>query len=64
MPPVEDEYAFSCPHCSAEISIAVDCAAGRRQAFTYDCEVCCRPIAIRLEVNSQGVTSFSTEPES
>ncbi|MBI4226899.1 MAG: CPXCG motif-containing cysteine-rich protein [Candidatus Omnitrophica bacterium] len=64
MSPVEDGYAFACPHCSAEISIAVDYTAGRRQAFTYDCEVCCRPIAIRLEVSGQGVTSFSAEPES
>lgn len=62
--PVEDEYAFACPYCAAELSIAVDGTAGRRQAFTTDCEVCCRPIAIRLEVSSQGVTSFHAEPES
>jgi len=64
MPPVEDEYAFACPHCSAEISIAVDYTAGRRQAFTYDCEVCCRPIAIQLEVGRGGIISFSAERES
>jgi hypothetical protein len=64
MPPVEDEYAFACPYCFAEISISVDYTAGRRQAFTYDCEVCCRPIAIRLEVGTGGVTSFSVEQES
>ena len=64
MPPVEDEYAFVCPYCFSEISISVDYTAGRRQAFTYDCEVCCRPIAIRLEVGTGGVTSFSVEQES
>lgn len=61
--PVEDEHAFACPHCSAEISITVDYTAGGRQAFTYDCEVCCRPIAIRLEVEAGGVTSFEAEQE-
>ena len=64
MPPVEGEYRFACPYCSAEISIAVDVAGGRRQAFTQDCEVCCRPIAIRLEVDGAGVTRFSAEQES
>ncbi len=64
MPPVEDEQVFRCPYCFAEISMTVDYTAGRRQAFTYDCEVCCRPIAIRLEVGAGGVTSFNAEQES
>ena len=64
MPSVEDEYAFACPYCSAEVSIAVDYTAGRRQVFTTDCEVCCRPIAVRLEIGSGGVVSFSAEQES
>ena len=61
---VEDEYRFACPHCAAEISITVDYTAGRRQSFTTDCEVCCRPITVRLEVGEGGVTSFSAERES
>lgn len=63
MAPVEDEYAFQCPCCFADISITVDYTAGRRQSFVYDCEVCCRPIVIRLDVSSQGVTSFHAEAE-
>ena len=64
MPPIEDGYAFTCPYCFAEISITVDCTAGRHQAYTTDCEVCCRPIAIHLEVGYSGVTSFGAEQES
>ena len=64
MPPVEDAYAFACPYCFAEISITVDVTGGRRQTFTADCEVCCRPIAIQLEVGAGGVTSFNAEQES
>ncbi len=64
MPPVEDEYTFACPYCFTEISMTVDYTGGRRQVFTTDCEVCCRPIAIRLEVGSDEVTSFSAEQES
>ena len=61
--PVEDSYPFACPYCSAEISITVDLTVGGRQAFTYDCEVCCRPIAIRFEVGGGEVTGFSAERE-
>lgn len=62
--PVEDEYSFACPYCAAEISMAVDYTGGRHQSFAYDCEVCCQPIAIRLEVGAGGVTAFSAERES
>ncbi len=62
--PVEDEYTFACPYCSAEVSIAVDVTAGRRQSFATDCEVCCRPIAVRLAVGPDGVTAFNAERES
>ncbi len=62
--PVEGEYSFPCPYCSAEISIAVDYTGGRRQAFTTDCEVCCQPIAVRLTVGQGGGTAFSAERES
>ena len=61
---VEDEYTFACPYCAAEVSMTVDFTAGRRQSFSTDCEVCCRPIAIRLEVGDGGVESFSAERES
>jgi len=64
MAPVEDEYAFTCPYCFAEISITVDYTAGRRQSFTTDCEVCCQPIAIHLEVGAGGVGGFHVEQES
>ena len=62
--PVEDEYSFACPHCSAEVSIAVDFTAGHRQAFTTDCEVCCRPIAVEFQVGPEGVSAFNAERES
>lgn len=61
---IEEEYLFACPYCFAEISITVDYSGGRRQVFTTDCEVCCQPIAVHLEVGGGGVTSFSAEKES
>lgn len=64
MPPVEEEYEFQCPYCLAAMTITVDLTGGRQQAFTYDCETCCQPIAIRLTAGPGGVTSFEAEQES
>ncbi len=61
---VEHECSFLCPYCSSEISILVEGAGAKRQVFTTDCEVCCRPILIRLEIGSDGVESFEAEQES
>ena len=61
---LEEDYGFQCPHCGAEISIRLDSTAGKRQAFSYDCEVCCRPIQIVAEFDGDEVTGFSAEAES
>ena len=39
---------IQCPFCAAEIELAIDTSAGS-QAFTTDCEVCCRPFEVRVE---------------
>ncbi len=61
---IEQECSFLCPYCSSELSIVVDGTAGKKQTFTTDCEVCCRPILIRLDIGSDGVESFEAEQES
>ncbi len=45
---------FSCAFCGEENEIVVDPSAGRRQAFTEDCSVCCRPNLITLDVADDG----------
>lgn len=61
----QEEYAYDCPYCGEALTMAVDPTAGKHQSFTVDCEVCCHPIAIHLEVSQdEGVTEFSAEKES
>ncbi len=60
----EEEYAFECPHCFETISIRIDHSGGSHQQFTYDCEVCCRPITIALALDRGDVLDFRAEPES
>ena len=56
----EREYTFYCPHCWAEITMLLDLSV-RGQSYIEDCEVCCRPIAIRYEVTDGMVTRFEAE---
>jgi hypothetical protein len=42
-----------CPWCLAPITIVADPSAGE-QTYVEDCEVCCRPLSIRLRVDGDG----------
>ncbi|KKT00950.1 MAG: hypothetical protein UV78_C0072G0004 [Parcubacteria group bacterium GW2011_GWA2_43_17] len=60
---LEQDYSFPCPYCGETLSIPLDVTGGRRQAFVYDCEICCRPIAVEVEFKGNEVVSFSAEVE-
>ena len=38
----------ACPSCGETIAISIDTAAGRRQRYTEDCSVCCRPLVVSV----------------
>ena len=45
---------YECAFCGEENEILVDMSGGRRQSFTEDCAVCCRPNLIALVVDEDG----------
>ena len=45
---------YECAFCGEENDTFVDPSAGRRQAYTEDCAVCCRPNLITLTVDEAG----------
>jgi transcription elongation factor Elf1 len=51
------EHFFQCPHCFEEISMLVDPSV-RRQEYIEDCEVCCNPIEIQVEMEEGEVMYF------
>ena len=59
---IEEDYSFSCPYCGVELSARVEAGGGRKQAFIQDCEVCCKPIQIRVEFGGEEIVSFSADP--
>ena len=42
---------IDCPYCGEPFDIEVDCSAGSQQ-YTEDCVVCCQPILIITDVDS------------
>ncbi len=53
---------ISCPHCGETFNLAVDVSEGSAE-FTVDCEVCCRPMTVRLEVNDGEIASLDVTEE-
>ena len=52
-----------CPHCWESIEVLVDPSVGE-QEYVEDCQVCCRPILIRTQVDSEGVPAITVQNES
>lgn len=46
---MDDLYlqTIHCPYCGEPIEVQVDTSAGE-QAYIEDCQVCCKPIEMRL----------------
>lgn len=45
-----DWLPVSCPYCGERIEVAVDASAGE-QDYVEDCQVCCRPISLRVHLD-------------
>jgi hypothetical protein len=49
----EQFVAANCPYCGERFETRVDVSAGA-QEYIEDCEVCCRPIALSVELEDSG----------
>jgi len=49
---VSEEYCH-CPFCAEAISIVVDFSAGS-QTYIEDCQVCCQPMGVVVDVDTDG----------
>ena len=58
--PVEST-AITCPVCFETFEIVVDVSEGREQEFIYDCEICCRPIVVKLRISGDGTVSTEVD---
>ena len=54
-----DSARVSCPYCGESSEMLVDLAGGAVQEYVQDCEVCCRPWLVRVQVDAEGYSSVS-----
>ena len=52
-----------CPACGEPLELAIDPSAGA-QAYVEDCQVCCRPMLVRVAMDDEGFPSVDVEAES
>ena len=56
------EQSLSCPYCGEGITILVDQSLPD-QEYVEDCQVCCRPIVLRVSVESDGAVAITARSE-
>ena len=57
------KVTYGCAFCGEDNDLAVDPGGGRRQTFTEDCTVCCRPNLITLTLDDEGEASIEVTQE-
>lgn len=55
---------IQCPYCGEQIDLVIDCSE-TEQDYIEDCQVCCRPINVKVFLNQNGdvVINVSHENE-
>ena len=49
---MEEPIEVDCPFCGEHFTTFVDISSGSQQ-YIEDCQVCCRPIEMRITINSK-----------
>ena len=57
------KVTYGCAFCGEDNDLPVDPGGGRRQTFTEDCTVCCRPNLITLALDEDGEVSIEVTQE-
>ena len=56
------EYFFTCPYCWERISMILESdEEGGATDYVEDCEVCCRPIELRFQLEEGDIVHFDAK---
>lgn len=55
------EKELQCPYCWETYPIIIDDSEEGEVSFVYDCEVCCRPIDVRVSLDEDGELVLSAQ---
>jgi len=56
------EVDIQCPYCWESVVILIDCSV-ESQEYIEDCQVCCRPIVVDVQVNDDGYPAVSVSSD-
>jgi hypothetical protein len=56
------DLAIQCPYCGEQITVVAD-GSNAGQSYIEDCEVCCRPITLKLSISETGEFSIEARDE-
>lgn len=59
---MEQSCDIKCPHCFETFTIVVDTSGGDCE-LVVDCEVCCRPIRLRIECSPGEIETVQADAE-
>lgn len=48
---MKDTAEIICPHCGQVIEIFIDFSGGEFQSYIEDCQVCCQPIELQVDLS-------------
>jgi Cysteine-rich CPXCG len=57
-----ESTGIRCPCCGEPIEVLIDCSLPI-QSYIEDCQVCCRPITLRVTLDAAGMPSVSAACE-
>ena len=55
--------SIHCPYCGEPLEVEVDCSV-KQQEYIEDCQVCCRPMTLRVTVDDDQNTDIAVRAES
>ncbi|MEZ5449493.1 MAG: CPXCG motif-containing cysteine-rich protein [Thiolinea sp.] len=44
----------TCPYCYSSMTTAIDISSGTSQDYYEDCQVCCAPMELRVQLSDDG----------
>ena len=54
---------IQCPVCWETFEVIADCSV-ESQEYVEDCEICCRPIVMKVEIDNEGLPNIEVSRES
>jgi len=57
--PVDPFIDLQCPYCAEPMLVRLDLSAGNQQ-YVEDCQVCCQPMQIRVNMQDDGLLESVT----